>query len=60
MKARSLIIDYHNESVAAVAKAVKQFYDREEGFRIYHDSTNSTRVKALDYKRLIDTLVFHM
>ena len=48
-------MDRHNESVAAVAKAVKQFYDRNEGFRIYHGSTNSTRVKALDSKRLIDT-----
>ncbi|MCJ1232608.1 hypothetical protein MMC14_000561 [Varicellaria rhodocarpa] len=48
-------MDYNNEAVAAVTKAVKQFYDRKEGFRIYHGSTNSTRVKALDSKRLNDT-----
>ena len=37
-------MEAHNEAVVAIAACVRQFYEREEKFRISHGSTNSTRL----------------
>jgi Delta24-sterol reductase len=42
-------MDRHQENVAAISARVRDFYERKEGFRIYHGSTNSTR--ALNFQR---------
>jgi FAD/FMN-containing dehydrogenase len=39
----------HNQRVSAIATEVKGFFDRQKPFRIYHGSTNSTRI--LEFKR---------
>jgi len=48
-------MDHHNEAVAVIAANVRQFYDRQEAFRIYHGSTNSTRKSSFQRDRMIDT-----
>ena len=48
-------MERHNEAVATIAKIVKGFYERQEGFRIYHGSTNSTRRTTFDPKKVVDT-----
>ncbi|CAF9934262.1 MAG: hypothetical protein HETSPECPRED_009162 [Heterodermia speciosa] len=44
----------HEKDVAAIAAQVKELYSQREPFRIYHGSTNSTRVSALERKRIVD------
>jgi len=46
-------MDRHVKAVNNISAIVRQFYDRQEKFRIYHGSTNSTR--AIDRKRVVDT-----
>ncbi|KAJ8064291.1 hypothetical protein OCU04_006637 [Sclerotinia nivalis] len=43
----------HESAVKAVAAAVRAFYARQEAFRIYHGSTNSTRPRQ-SRDRLVD------
>lgn len=48
-------MDTHDRVVASIAASVKQFYARQEAFRIYHGSTNSTRQSQYKRDRMIDT-----
>ncbi|KAI1169645.1 FAD-binding domain-containing protein [Nemania sp. FL0916] len=38
----------HQSTVGRIAKAVQAFYNRQESYRIYHGSTNSTRPRHRD------------
>ncbi|KAK4691017.1 Delta24-sterol reductase, partial [Lecanoromycetidae sp. Uapishka_2] len=48
-------MDGHEAAVATIAAEVRHFYDRQEPFRIYHGSTNSTRPSARQRNKTIDT-----
>ncbi|KAK9235413.1 hypothetical protein V1525DRAFT_410090 [Lipomyces kononenkoae] len=48
-------MDQHNATVSLVASQVKQFYERQKPFRIYHGSTNSTRQSQYWVDNLVDT-----
>jgi hypothetical protein len=50
-------LEQHHREVDRVAESVKGFYDRNEKFRIFHGSTNSTRKSAMgrDPKKVVDT-----
>lgn len=39
-------MDVHHEAVQEIAATVRSFYEREEPYRIFHGSTNSTRPKG--------------
>lgn len=52
---RSAAMDAHDAAVAIIAGNVRQFYDRQEPFRIYHGSTNSTRQSQHRQDNIIDT-----
>ena len=47
----------HNAAVTQIAASVASFHARNEPFRIFHGSTNSTRPSALgrDPKKVVDT-----
>ena len=45
----------HDSAVAAIATRVRKFYDRQQAFRIYHGSTNSTRESKYRRDNIIDT-----
>lgn len=45
----------HDAAVQKIAEQVKGFHNRKETFRIFHGSTNSTRIISLDPKNTIDT-----
>ena len=47
-------MEEHKVKVSAVAERARQFYDRKEGFRIYHGSTNSTRNLAFRRDQIVD------
>jgi Delta24-sterol reductase len=48
-------MDHHNCAVSEIASQVRQFYESKTPFRIYHGSTNSTRVRHYQRDELIDT-----
>jgi delta24-sterol reductase len=48
-------MERHHQAVAAIAADVRRFYDRKEAFRIFHDSTNSTRPSLFRRDKMIDT-----
>lgn len=48
----------HEQKVAELASQVRGFYRRGEGFKVYHASTNSTRVLEFDRTRMVDTSGF--
>jgi Delta24-sterol reductase len=48
-------MDAHDGAVAIIAANIRQFYDRQEPFRIYHGSTNSTRQSQYWRNNIIDT-----
>lgn len=48
-------MDVHDAAVAVIAANVRQFYDRQDPFRIYHGSTNSTRQSQHRRDNIIDT-----
>ncbi|KAE8154902.1 FAD binding domain protein [Aspergillus avenaceus] len=48
-------MDSHNEAVASIAAQVQQFHDRQQPFRIYHGSTNSTRESQHSASNTINT-----
>ncbi len=52
---RSAAMDAHDAVVAVISNNVRQFYDRQEPFRIYHGSTNSTRQSQHRQDNIIDT-----
>ncbi|KAK4960747.1 hypothetical protein LTR66_012900 [Elasticomyces elasticus] len=45
----------HAKLVTDIAMKVRDFYDRKETFRIYHGSTNSTRIISWQRDRIVDT-----
>ena len=47
-------MEKHEQAVAAIVADVRGFYDRNEKFRIYHGSTNSTRKPSYERGRIID------
>jgi delta24-sterol reductase len=46
---------HHQKAVDDISKSVKGYYERQEKFRIFHGSTNSTRPFAAKGSRLVDT-----
>ena len=48
-------MDLHKDAVDVIAARVRQFYDRQKPFRIYHGSTNSTRQSQFRRDEMIDT-----
>ncbi|MCJ1480389.1 hypothetical protein MMC06_000544 [Schaereria dolodes] len=44
----------HNQKVAAIVEAMRSFYNRKQAFRVYHGSTNSTRLVNFDRTKIID------
>lgn len=49
----------HEERVASVCKDVKGFYDRNQKFRIYHGTTNSTRRAKWKRTEVVDTSILN-
>lgn len=47
-------MDRHSRDVAAIASAMKGFYEQGESFRMNHGSTNSTRQSVLERRKTID------
>jgi delta24-sterol reductase len=45
----------HDTVVAGIAATVRTFYDRQQPFRIYHGSTNSTRQSQYRRDNIVDT-----
>ncbi|KAI2637287.1 FAD binding domain protein [Xylaria nigripes] len=50
-----MMMEAHNIAVAAVSRRLQAFYARQEAFRVYHGSTNSTRAIDKDGDKIIDT-----
>lgn len=48
-------MDSHRDAVAGIASRIRQFHCRQEPFRIYHGSTNSTRQSQHRRDRVVDT-----
>lgn len=48
-------MDIHSEAVSRIASDIKGFYARQQPFRIYHGSTNSTRKSPYQRSQLVDT-----
>jgi delta24-sterol reductase len=48
-------MENHKKVVASIAEKVRLFRYRKVPFRIYHGSTNSTRIIELDPNKIIDT-----
>ncbi|CAJ2506770.1 Uu.00g079560.m01.CDS01 [Anthostomella pinea] len=48
-------METHQKAVLAISERAKQFYARQEPFRLYHGSTNSTRVAHKDRNNTVDT-----
>lgn len=48
-------MESHRDAVKIISAQVRQFYDCQLPFRIYHGSTNSTRPSMLQRDRVIDT-----
>lgn len=46
--------DSHRQAVSAIAAAVKSFYDRQQPFRVYHGTTNSTRTQVFKRDQMVD------
>lgn len=51
----SYTMDSHNSAVGAISSLISKFHARQEPFRIYHGSTNSTRQTIFDPSKMIDT-----
>lgn len=52
---RFAAMDAHDAAVAVIAGNVRQFYECQNSFRIYHGSTNSTRQSQHRRDKIIDT-----
>ncbi|RBR09156.1 uncharacterized protein FIESC28_10006 [Fusarium coffeatum] len=50
-----LVMDTHKEAVLCIAEKVRNFHDRDEPFRLYHGSTNSTRYSGRYADNVVDT-----
>lgn len=44
----------HRRQVAELSKQVKRFYEQKKPFKVYHGSTNSTRVLTFDRDSMVD------
>lgn len=44
----------HKRQVAELAKQVKRFYEQKKPFKVYHGSTNSTRILSFDRDNMVD------
>ena len=47
-------MDRHKAKIGRISDRVREFYDKGEGFRVYHGSTNSTRVLTFYKNQIID------
>jgi len=45
----------HNEAVAKLQSQISEYYSRQVPFRVYHGSTNSTRVLTFKRSEMVDT-----
>lgn len=48
-------MDAHDAAVASIAAHVQQFHERQQPFRIYHGTTNSTRESPYARDNIVDT-----
>ncbi|KAJ9614105.1 hypothetical protein H2200_002241 [Cladophialophora chaetospira] len=48
-------MDSHQQSVQNISTSVRKFFDRNEKFRIFHGSTNSTRPRSRGHQNVVDT-----
>ena len=48
-------MEKHEAAVAKIAAQIRQFFERNEPFHIYHGSTNSTRPSKFQRDKLVDT-----
>lgn len=48
-------MEAHNAAIEQISARLQDFYSRKEKFRIFHGSTNSTRIYSVDRKKMIDT-----
>lgn len=48
-------MDEHRRTVATISSQITSFHERKTSFRLYHGSTNSTRSRKVDPKRMVDT-----
>ncbi len=46
--------DTHDSDVAAIASKVKDLYSRKVPFRVFHGSTNSTRILSFKHSEMVD------
>ena len=51
----SVAVNNHKRAVQNISASVRQFYDQKEKFRIFHGSTNSTRLSAIKRNKVVDT-----
>ncbi|MBX6333911.1 FAD-binding oxidoreductase, partial [Candidatus Saccharibacteria bacterium] len=49
----------HKQQVSALAKQIKRFYEQKKPFKVYHGSTNSTRVLSFDRDSMVDVSQFN-
>ena len=45
----------HDAAIAIIAANIREYYDRQQPFRIYHGSTNSTRQSKYRRDNIVDT-----
>lgn len=45
----------HTDALKSISTSVRNFYDRQEKFRVFHGSTNSTRQSAVRRGKTVDT-----
>ncbi|KAI1213150.1 FAD-binding domain-containing protein [Annulohypoxylon truncatum] len=50
-----MIMEAHNGAVASISERLRQFYAQRRPFRVYHGSTNSTRVADKSRDNTVDT-----
>jgi FAD/FMN-containing dehydrogenase len=48
-------MDSHDRAVKGIAAKIRKFHARQEPFRIYHGSTNSTRPSQYRRSSMVDT-----
>ncbi len=48
------MIDAHNNAVKQIQEQVREYYSRQVPFRVYHGSTNATRVISFKRNEMVD------
>jgi urocanate hydratase len=51
----TMIQNEHEEKIVRIRQAVKRFHTEGKPFRIFHGSTNSTRILSFKQSEMIDT-----